>query len=72
MEHKNMANIVALILLRSSNDTESTVMSLLNAATPDFNNVDCAELVKTEPVLIASELLKATSELDDLRTSNVS
>ena len=72
MEHNNLAAILAYILLQPSKDTEDMIMGLVRAASSEFDNVDCAELVKGEPMLTASELLKAASEDDDLKRSRVS
>ena len=48
---------------------ESLVMALLNAVSPEFIQVDCAELMKSEPQATAAELLKAAAEDDETRTS---
>ncbi|KAL9594565.1 MAG: hypothetical protein Q9179_005333, partial [Wetmoreana sp. 5 TL-2023] len=69
MEHSNMSNILAYIMLRSSSEREATIMTALEIASSEFTNVNCSELVKTEPVLIASELLKAAGELDEASKS---
>lgn len=68
-EHNNLAGILANILLRSSDDAESLVMALLNAVSPEFEHVDCAELLKSEPQSTATELLKAAGENDETKRS---
>lgn len=68
-DHNNLAGILASILLRSSNDAESLVMSLLNAVSPDFEQVDCAELLKSEPQSTATELLKSAGDEDEIKRS---
>ena len=65
-EHSNLAAILSCVLLRTSSDVENIVMNLLNAVSPEFCNVDCAELLKSEPQATASELLRAAGESDDL------
>ena len=72
MDHNNLAAVLAYILLQPSKDTEDMIMGLLRAASSEFDHVDCAELVKGEPMLTASELLKAAGEDDDLKKSRVS
>lgn len=72
MDHNNLAAILAYILLQPSKDTGEMIMGLLRAASPEFDHVDCAELVKGEPMLTASELLKAAGEDDDTKGSRVS
>lgn len=62
MEHSNMSNILAFIMLRSPSETEATIMTAFQVVSSEFTNVNCTELVKTEPVLIASELLKAAGD----------
>lgn len=71
-EHNNLAATLSCILLRYSNDIESMVMSLLHAASPEFGNVDCAELLKSEPQATAAELLRAAGENDDMKKPKVS
>ena len=65
MEPVNTSAILAYILLRSASDAEITIMTAFQSASSEFLNVDCAELIKAEPVLIASELLKAAGDADD-------
>ena len=71
-EHNNLAAILSCVLLRTSKDAESLVMALLNAVSPEFGNVDCAELLKSEPQSTASELLRAAGENDGMKESKVS
>ena len=65
MEPINMSAILAHILLRSPSEAEVTIMTALQVVSSEFLNVDCAELIKAEPVLIALELLKAAGDADD-------
>ena len=71
-EHNNLAAILSCVLLRSSKDAENLIMALLNAVSPEFGNVDCAELLKSEPQSTASELLRAAGENDETKESKVS
>lgn len=72
MEHVNMSAILAYIMMRSSGEAEATIITAFQAISPDFVNVDCSELVKVEPVLIATELLKAAGDGDDAMRTKVS
>lgn len=72
MDHNNMAATLACILLHSSDDLENVIMTLLNAVTSEFSNIDCMELVNAEPILTASELLKAASDDNNVKKSKVS
>ncbi|KAL8715001.1 MAG: hypothetical protein Q9220_000958 [cf. Caloplaca sp. 1 TL-2023] len=65
MEPTNMPAILAYIILRSSNQAEIAIMASYQAISPDFVNIDCSELVKSEPVLIASELLKSAGDAEE-------
>ncbi|KAL8800291.1 MAG: hypothetical protein Q9182_005285 [Xanthomendoza sp. 2 TL-2023] len=71
LEPINMSAILAYMLLRSPSEAEVTIMTALQSVSSEFNNVDCAELVKSEPVLIALELLKAASDSDDVTRPKV-
>ena len=64
-EHGNMAAILSNILLQSSSDVESSMISLLISVSPEFKNVDCAELLRSEPQATAAELLKFAGEDDE-------
>ncbi|KAL8939500.1 MAG: hypothetical protein Q9216_003328 [Gyalolechia sp. 2 TL-2023] len=64
MDPDNMSAILAYIMLQSSVGTEATIMTAFQVISSDFVNVNCSELVKAEPVLTASELLKAAGDFD--------
>ena len=70
-EHNNMAAILSNVLLQTSADVESLVMALLKSVSPDFHNVDCAELLKSEPQATAAELLKFASDNDEAKRPKV-
>ena len=70
-EHGNLAAILSNILLQAQGDVENLVMVLLNAVSPEFKNVDCSELLKSEPQATATELLKAAGDMDEKRRSQV-
>ena len=70
-EHNNLAAILSSVLLQTSSDVESLVMALLNAVSPEFGNVDCADLLKSEPQSTASELLRAAGEEDATKSQKV-
>ena len=71
-EHNNLAAILSCILLRTSSDVEDLVMALLHAVSPEFSNVDCADLLKSEPQATAAELLRAAGDGDEAKKSQVS
>ncbi|KAL8809103.1 MAG: hypothetical protein Q9200_003724 [Gallowayella weberi] len=71
LEPVNMSAILAYMLLRSPSEAEVTIMTALQIVSSEFNHVDCAELVRAEPVLIALELLKAASDSDNVTRPKV-
>ena len=71
MEPRNMAAILAIILLEPSTDMEGLIMALLTHISPEFENLDSAELIKAEPVPVASELLKVASGRDQSKRTRV-
>lgn len=71
MDHNNMAAILSSILLQPSEDMDNMIMALFNAASPDFSQLDHVELIRAEPILTASELLKAASEKNPALKSKV-
>lgn len=72
MDHNNMAAILSCILLQPSEDVENVIVALFNAASPDFSQLDHIDIIRAEPILTASELLKAASEDDPSLRSRVS
>ena len=70
-DHNNLAAILSCILLQNASEVGNLVMALLNAVSPEFSNVDCAELLKSEPQATASELLKVAGEDDDVYREKV-
>lgn len=70
-EHSNMAAILSHILMQASPDVEGLVVGILNSISSDFGNVDCAELLKSEPQATAAELLKVAGERDEPKRTMV-
>ena len=72
MDHNNFAAILSCILLQPSEHMENVIVTLFHAASPDFKKLDHVDLIKAEPILTASELLKAASEENPDSKSKVS
>ena len=72
MDHNNMAAILSCILLQPFEDMENVIEALFNAASPDFSQLDHIDIIRAEPILTASELLKAASEDNPSLKSRVS
>ncbi|KAI9851275.1 MAG: serine/threonine-protein kinase M1 [Thelocarpon superellum] len=62
VENENMAAILALLLVQPAADVEGMAMSLLGHASAKFHEVELVDLARSEPILIAVELLKAAGE----------
>lgn len=68
----NIAPIMALLLTQNVPDIELHAMDLLKNISSHFNKLDLAEILRTEPIGIALELLKMAGEEDDSKKSRVS
>lgn len=66
-----MAAILAYLLIQPSTDIESMIIALLTEVTPEFSNVDLAELAEAKSITIATELLKAAAEDDEAKRPKV-
>ena len=72
IDRGNMPNILAYILLHTTaNEWETTTLSLLREASPNFASVDLVEIVKIEALLTVIELLKAAGEAEDDKVGQV-
>lgn len=66
-----MAAILAYLLIQPSTDIESMIIALLTEVTPEFSNVDLVELAEAKSITIATELLKAAAEDDEVKRPKV-
>lgn len=71
MGHAQLAAILSCLLLQPSTDTETMILSLLRHASPQFNDADVEELMKSEPMLTAFELLKVAGEEEEGKSTRV-
>lgn len=62
LDRANLAATLAFLLLQPSKDPSALVSSLLSPIAPDFSETECIELIKAEPLLTASELLKVAGD----------
>ena len=58
----NMVAILSFLLVRPSTNVESTTMTLLAEASPDFNHVDLADLLRLNSIAVTAELLQLAAE----------
>ncbi|MCJ1477208.1 serine/threonine-protein kinase M1 [Lambiella insularis] len=71
MGHAQLAAILSFLLLQPSTDQENLIMSLLKDASPDFKDADIIEIMKSEPMLTAFELLKVAGEEEEGKSARV-
>ena len=64
-EKDNLAAILAFLLSQPSPNPEGMTMSVLAEVDSTFKGRTLAELVRTEPILIACDLLKSLGDLGD-------
>ena len=72
MGHAQLAAILSCLLLQPSTDIETMILSLLRHASPEFKDANVQELMKSEPMLTAFELLKVAGEEEEGKSSRVS
>lgn len=64
-EKNNLAAILAFLLSQPSPNPEAMTMSVLAEVDTAFKSRSLAELVRTEPILIACDLLKSLGDTRD-------
>lgn len=64
-ENNNLASILAFLLSQPSSDPEGMIMSLFQDVDPQFKGCTLATFLRTEPILIACELLKSLGDAGD-------
>jgi serine/threonine-protein kinase ATR len=62
---KNLAAVLALLLVQPSEDSEHSAIALLKDASPSFAENELSALVKVDPILIACEILKHAGDCPD-------
>ena len=71
MDNENKAAILAHLLVQPSTDIESSTMSTLCQIAPQFKEIDLANLVKTEPIMIAFKLLNVAGDENEATKAQV-
>jgi serine/threonine-protein kinase ATR len=61
---RNLAAILALLLIQQSPDIEETAMGILKDVAPEFRETDLEGLVNAESIGVACEILKACADAD--------
>jgi serine/threonine-protein kinase ATR len=64
---KNLAAVLALLLIQPSEDPEQSAIALLKDASPTFAEDDLSALVKVDPILIACEILKHAGDCPEAK-----
>lgn len=65
----NLASILSLLLAQQAKDAEEATLAFLTEVEPAFSDTDLAQLVKSDPVGIACEMLKAAGDAEESRKS---
>ncbi|KAL7931001.1 hypothetical protein V8C35DRAFT_310988 [Trichoderma chlorosporum] len=71
MDSHNTASVLSLLMLQDSDNIEEFVKSSLDEISPHFHALSLADIVQSEPVLIAIELLKAAADADASRKRQI-
>ncbi|TVY82181.1 Protein kinase rad3 [Lachnellula suecica] len=71
MDHSNLVTILSLLLIQDVPDTETFVMRLLYAVSPQFKDVDFTELLRHAPAQTALNLLKLAADADESKKSRI-
>lgn len=72
MDDANFSAILSRLLLQDAPDVEGYIVSVLSDVCPNFSTVSLKELISSNPVSIALELLKMSGEGDESVRASVS
>jgi serine/threonine-protein kinase ATR len=64
---RNLAAVLALLLVQPSEDSEQSAIALLKDVSPSFQEDDLSALVKVDPILIACEIVKHASNCPEAK-----
>lgn len=67
----NLTSILPLLLVQNVTDMETFILSLFKGISPQFQDLDLTDLLRTEPASTALQLLKAAGQADDSKKSRV-
>ncbi|KAI4730691.1 hypothetical protein E4T49_01590 [Aureobasidium sp. EXF-10728] len=65
----NLAAVISTLLYQPSSDVEGNATRCLAEIAPGFQNSDLGSLIRSDPVLIACEMLKTAGDEDDSNAS---
>ncbi|KAK4162009.1 hypothetical protein QBC43DRAFT_216438 [Cladorrhinum sp. PSN259] len=71
LDSANLPHILALLLVQNVPDPTTNAMSLLGSISPDFNNSELVEFLRSEPIPTALELFKAAAEIGDHQKNRI-
>lgn len=69
--HAQLAAILSCLLLQQSSDVETMILSLVCHASSEFKDANIQELMNSEPMLTAFELLKVAGEEEEGKSTRV-
>lgn len=72
MDDANFSAILSRLLLQDAPDIEGYIVTVLSEVCPNFSTVSLKELISSNPVSIALELLKMSGEGDESARASVS
>lgn len=70
-EKNNLASILAFLLSQPSSDPEGMILSLFADVDPEFKGRTLSEFLRTDPILIACDLLKCLGDAGEGNESRV-
>ncbi|KAK3330577.1 hypothetical protein B0H66DRAFT_579779 [Apodospora peruviana] len=71
LDSTNLPSILALLLIQEAPDSVKYSMSMLRQISSHFDGFELVELLRTDPLMIAFELFKASGEANDARKTRV-
>ncbi|KAL6794711.1 hypothetical protein GGI42DRAFT_345653 [Trichoderma sp. SZMC 28013] len=71
MDSPNTASVLSLLMMQESDNIEEFVKSSLDEISPHFHALSLADIIQSEPVLTAIELLKAAADADAPRKRQI-
>ena len=64
-----MAAILALLLTQEIQNPEDTAIALIEAASPEFGKISVSELIRSDPILLAEELIKMAGDEHEVKNT---
>ncbi|KAK5663169.1 hypothetical protein OQA88_6586 [Cercophora sp. LCS_1] len=72
LDAANLSSVMAVLLIQDAPEVEELIMSSLRHVSPEFDRLELADLLRTEPLLVPFELLKISADGDETRKAQAS